>query len=313
MRLCAFAGEISSPQRTSCARRKHETVSGQNAYCLEGSGGQTSSLKSDIQPYEKIREYLLGKSTSEDSAFVEERLLADDEFYQQLLVVEDELVDQYLAGLLPGSEREPFENYFLASPQRRQKLRFTRNLKKYVSRAEAERAPLADHSSVVPVRADVPPAPSRPLKRFSFWSNPILSYSLAAAAVIVVALVGLVFWNSRSDTGKVLAVELVPGLTRGDETIKQIDMPADTGTVQLQLRAANISSYKTYRAILQTIAGSEISRPDNLRPDPASPDRIICPISATLLKPGDYSLKLSGLNQQGEYEDIARYYFRITQ
>jgi hypothetical protein len=258
-------------------------------------------LKSDIQPYQKIREYLLGKSSSEDSAFVEERLLGDDEFYQQLLVVEDELFDQYLAGSLPEADKGPFENYFLATPERREKLRFTRNLTKYVSRAGADVAP--------PVAVEVTPTP----KRFSFWPNPIVAYSLAAAAVVVVALVGLTTfrsWNAPPHTSKTLAVELMPGLTRGDEGIKQINVTTDTATVELQLRAPNISTYQTYRAILQTIAGNEISRQDNLS---ASNDRVICPIPATLLKPGDYSLKLSGLNEQKEYEDIARYNFRVTQ
>jgi hypothetical protein len=270
-------------------------------------------LKPDTQPYQQIREYLLGKSSSEDSALVEEQLLADEEFYQQLLVVEDELVDQYLAGLLPDPEKGPFENYFLAAPERREKLRFTRNLKRYVSRAEADRAPVADYTKVVSARNVSPALP--PPKRFSFWPNPILSYSLAAAAVVIVALAGIMIFklqNAPPHTGKALAVELVPGLSRGDTEIKQIAVPADTATLQLQLRGSNFSDYQTYHAILQTADGSEVSRQENLRPDPGSRDRIICPISATLLKPGDYSLKLRGLNQQNDYDDVARYYFRIT-
>lgn len=250
-------------------------------------------MKSDIQPYERIREYLLGKASSEDSAFVEERLLGDDEFYQQLLVVEDELFDQYLGGSLPEADKEPFETYFLAAPERREKLRFTRNLKKYVKRA----AP--------PVVVEMKPP--------SFWSRPVVTYSLAAAVVLVVALVGLTtiqIMNAPPHAGKTLAVELVPGLSRGDEGVKQISVSTDTATVELQLRAPNISGYQTYRAILQTAGGNEISRQDNLS---ASTDRVIYPVSATLLKPGDYSLKLSGLNQQKEYEDIARYNFRVTQ
>jgi hypothetical protein len=267
-------------------------------------------LKPDIQPYQQIREYLLGKSSSEDSALVEEQLLADEEFYQQLLVVEDELVDQYLAGSLPEPEKGPFENYFLAAPERREKLRFTRNLKKYV-RAEAVRAPVADYTKVISAR-NVSPAPPPPKR---FWSNPILAYSLAAAAVVLVALAGITIFrmqNAPPQTGKALAVELVPGLSRGDKEVKQIAVPADTATVQLQLRGSNFSDYQTYRAILETADGSEVSRQENLRLDPGSRDRIICPVSATLLKPGDYSLKLGGLNPQNDYDDVARYYFRVT-
>lgn len=273
-------------------------------------------MKPDIQPHEGIREYLLGQSTSEDSVRVEERLWEDDDVYQELLIVEDELVDQYLAGLLTNEERESFENHFAASPDRREKLRFARNLKKYVSRVEADRASVADDPHIVSDR-NAAPVPVRPRKKLWIWPNPnpIPSYALAAAVVIAVALAGIMIfrpWNAPPHTGKALAVELVPGLSRGEGGIEQITVPADTETVQLQLRASNISAYQTYRAILQTADGREISRYDDLKPDPASSDRIICPIPAALLKPGNYSLKLSGLTQQGEYEDIARYYLRVN-
>ena len=268
-------------------------------------------MKSDIQPHQQIREYLLGQSASEDSARFEERLWTDEGVYQELLIVEDELVDQYLAGLLTEEERKSFENHFAASAERREKLRFARNLKKYVSRVGADRASVAEYVS----DRNVVPLPVPPLKRGWFWSNPIASYSLAAAVIVAVALVGITIfrpWNGPPHTGKALAVELVPGLSRGEGEIKQITVPADIETVQFQLRAANISAYQTYRATLQTADGREISRYDDLRPDPASTDRINCSIPAALLKPDNYSLKLSGIDQQGESDDVARYYFRVN-
>jgi len=271
-------------------------------------------LKPDTRAYEAIREYLLGNSTSENSAFVEERLLADDDFYQELLLGEDELVEEYLTGLLGDPERESFENYFLSTPERREKLRFTRNLKKYVSRAKASPASLANDPNIVPERHGSP-ARLLPPKRIWPWSNPILSYSLAAAAVVAMTVAGLTIfraWNASRHPVKALSVELVPGLSRDGEGIQQVTLPTDTTTLQLQLRVPNLPAYQTYRAILQAADGRDISRQDDLRLDHGSGDRIICPISAALLEPGNYSLKLSGLAQRSEYEDIARYYFRVT-
>jgi hypothetical protein len=267
-------------------------------------------LKPDIA-YEAIREYLLGNATSENSAFVEEQLLADDDFYQELLIGEDELVEQYLTGLLTDAERESFENYFLSTPERREKLRFTRNLKKYVSRAKASPESVVDHPNTIQ------PSPSRllPRRRVWPWSNPILSYSLAATAVIALSVAGVMMFrtgNAPLHPGKTLSVELVPGLSRDGAGIRQVTVPADTETLQLQLRVPNVPAYQTYRAILQAADGRDISRQENLRRDPASTDRLICPISAALLEPGNYSLKLSGLVQQSEYEDIARYYFHLA-
>lgn len=271
-------------------------------------------MKSNIQQHQSLREYQLGQAASEDAARIEERLLTDDEFYQELLIVEDELVDQYLAGQLTQSERESFETYFLATPERREKLRFARNLKKYVSRNQ----PAQSHASDVDFASESNGSAARalPKQRFWPWSNPIVSYSLTAAIVLVVTLTTvLIVRNLNSQpkgTGKVLIVELAPGLTRGDQETKQITVPADTSNVQLQLRLSNVGAYQSYRAILQTADGREVSSQDGLHPDPASNDRMTCSLPANLLTPTDYSLKLSGLNQQGEYEDVARYYFRVT-
>ena len=274
-------------------------------------------MKPDIQPHEEIREYLLGRFASEDAAIVEERLLTDEAFYQELLILEDELVDQYLAGELTDSDKRSFEGHFLIPLERREKLRFARNLQKYVSRARAENSARAA-SAVEPESTMTPVSPVVPKKTFwpPTWKSPILSYSLAAAAVLVVAFAALVIVKESntppSGAANVLAVELVPGQSRGEGEIKQFTVTADTNTVQLQLRIPKDVAYQTYRAVLQTTDGREISRQDRLRLDPTSSGRVNCPIPANLLKPSEYDLKLSGINQQGEYEDIARYYFRVT-
>jgi hypothetical protein len=275
-------------------------------------------LKSDTQSNEAIRDYLLGLTASGDAAQVEERLLTDDKFYQELLIVEDELVDEYVADQLTDSEIQSFESHFLNTSERREKLRFARNLKKYVARAVAETA-----AGTAAMQSGSEPPPVRALptpQKATIWSwlgtRPIVSYSLAAAAVLVLAFATVLIVRnlkpSQPGTGEVLAVELMPGLSRGDEGTKEIAIPPDIGTVQLQLRISNISGYQIYRGLLQTNDGSEISRQDNLQRDPASNDRITYQIPASLLRSGNYNLKLSALNQQGGYEDVGRYSFRVS-
>lgn len=273
-------------------------------------------MKLNIQPRENIREYLLGRCTPEDAAHVEDRLLTDGEFYQELLILEDELFDQYLAGQLTDSERESFDKYFLATSERGEKLRFSRNLKKYVSRAVADRTERAFDIALAP-NPDAAVSPRNFLrKRFLSWSNPLLATSLATATVFAFAFtIVLIVRNLNAgpnSPGGVLAVELAPGLTRGDEGIKKIPLTPVTTTLVLQLRIPNKLPYQTYRAILQNSGGREISHQDNLRRDPTANDRITCPVPANLLTPGDYNLKLSGLNMQSEYEDVARYSFGVS-
>lgn len=63
--------------------------------------------------------YLLGELPEEEQLRLEERFFTDDEYYQQLLALEDELLYDYAAGGLSSEQRVKFEQRFLSSPQAR--------------------------------------------------------------------------------------------------------------------------------------------------------------------------------------------------
>src|SRR2546423_14996289 len=88
-----------------------------------------------------IRSYLLGGLSSEERTRFEERLLADDAYFQQLLCVEEDLIDDYLAGKLTAQERAQFDAGFLNAPERRQDLRFAKAFKQYVAASAVKRRP----------------------------------------------------------------------------------------------------------------------------------------------------------------------------
>src|SRR6185295_4049567 len=48
-----------------------------------------------------------------------------------------ELIDRYVEGSLSKTERERFENFFLCSPGRKEKLRFARTLHAYDEKSQA--------------------------------------------------------------------------------------------------------------------------------------------------------------------------------
>lgn len=78
------------------------------------------------------RKYLLGEL--EDKAEmrrIEEKILLDETFAEQLSIAEDELIDDYLDGTLVGRERERFVKFFSHSPRIKEKLRLIGNLRKY--------------------------------------------------------------------------------------------------------------------------------------------------------------------------------------
>lgn len=80
-----------------------------------------------------IREYLLGQLSGEQQQWVEERLISDRDFFEQVTIIEDELIDDYIGGSLPKVERERFLHHFLSTPQQRQRLRSAMILRQHVS------------------------------------------------------------------------------------------------------------------------------------------------------------------------------------
>lgn len=88
-----------------------------------------------------IVEFLLGGLTPEERERLEEQAFTDDAVHEQLEATADDLIHAYLAGALPATDRRRFEVYFLASPRRRERLRFLQQLVVAVGRV-ANREPV---------------------------------------------------------------------------------------------------------------------------------------------------------------------------
>jgi hypothetical protein len=277
-------------------------------------------LQLDYKEQQSLRKYLLGSLPPGEIAALEERLLTDGVFYDELLMVEDELIDQYLSGEQSPAERESFEAHFALTPERQQKVRFARALKKYLSRTdelEAQDVVIAEPSFSRPVSAADPDKNRRSFLPF-LPRNPVLAYSLAATFILVI---GLVSWTAVNrlknpgsrEAGKVLAVALTPGLSRSADggEIKKISISPGTDTIELQLELAK-AEYATYRAEVLRSDRTTVTVIEGLKPVTASTKTsITVPLSASLFKRDDYSVKLAGKRADGVYEDLASYVFRV--
>lgn len=141
---------------------------------------------------ERLRRYLLGQVGGEAREEIEQDLLVKDELFEELLVVEDEIIDAYLCGELKGDERAHFEQHFLTTPERQDKLRFGRAFNRHLSE-KAQRAGV--------IAASTRPAGARG------WTQPLFSspWRVAVLAVIFVGIVigawRLWFHNPEVDNG----------------------------------------------------------------------------------------------------------------
>lgn len=82
-----------------------------------------------------IRLYLLGGASADQQQQVEEKLLRDDEYIEQAQIIEDELVDNYVFGALSEDELRGFEDHFLTTSRRRQKLSLAEGIRNYAPAA----------------------------------------------------------------------------------------------------------------------------------------------------------------------------------
>jgi len=274
-------------------------------------------LQLDYKEQESLRKYLLGNLQPGEIASLEERLLTDSVFYDELLMVEDELIDQYLSGEQSGAERESFEAHFALAPERRQKLRFARALKKYLNRTNEAEA--RDVVIAKPALSKTVSAAESQRSLFPFLPrNPIVAYSLAATFVLVVGLLSWTVLNrlrnpGSGETGQVLAVVLTPGLSRSLDSpqIKKISIPPETQTLELQLELAK-AEYATYRAEVLRSDQTMVATIEGLKPATAGAKAsITVSLSATKFKRDDYSVKLAGKRADGVYEEVSGYVFRV--
>jgi hypothetical protein len=135
-------------------------------------------MKLDAKSEPLIRRYILAAVTEEEREQVETRLMADDDFFEQINLAEDELVDQYLDDELSLADRRRFEQSFACTADRQQKLRFARALRAYTAKNAAQHA----------FDGPVPRVPWwRKAADFFDLPRPVLAYSLAAALVVLAA------------------------------------------------------------------------------------------------------------------------------
>src|ERR1700755_1490119 len=69
---------------------------------------------------DSIRQYLMGELSEEGREQVERRLLSEDDYFEELLIAEEELADDFVGERLDDAESAKFSRRFLSVPELRQ-------------------------------------------------------------------------------------------------------------------------------------------------------------------------------------------------
>jgi hypothetical protein len=85
----------------------------------------------------RLVRYLLGRMSEPERAEIEEQLLVEDGFEDDMLATAEDLLQGYLQDALPAEDRRAVETHLLASPYQRRRLEFMQDLLSAAGRAAA--------------------------------------------------------------------------------------------------------------------------------------------------------------------------------
>ena len=256
-----------------------------------------------------MQSYLLGTLEEDRRTQFEERILAEPGIYEELLIAEDELIDQYVAGDLSELERQRFESHFLITAERQANLRFGQQLQRcvnfHIAVNEQEKDPIPTQQPAVD-------------HSFSLLRTPIRRWSALAFVAAILACIGVIlvgwFGSKREVEGvPVLTVTLQPGSgISGISGTQRVNVPPKGVEVKLELELTR-ATFRNYKSELFR-ENKSLQVSDELKIE-AKGEQHVVPFTITgeMLSPGDYQIKLSGVLDSGADEFIDNYSFRVIE
>lgn len=292
---------------------------------------------------ETIRRFLLGCLSATEQPSFEQRLLTDDALEARVRLAELDLADDYAFERLSTSDRQSFEQRFLSTPDRQQKLQVSKVLRDRFS----ARPPAGPESSAFAERLRYLFRLDRTTWRFAFGVLILLILIGTAFLVIKEPRIAHRITNKirprsspapgapreaghgsntsvpehqtspspmpvhdqTAESPVSVSVALTPSVSPWTSEMTAINLPkSDEDLVRLQL-AIKPDQSGPYQAELLTIEGSSVFSADLLKPRDSGAI-IDCDVPAGLLKTGDYQIKLNRVDG-GSKESVASYYFRV--
>jgi hypothetical protein len=300
-----------------------------------------------------LRSYLLGLASAEEQKRVEQRLLTDSDYCDELERVEECLTDEYVRGEIQGIEKEQFDRHFLKSAEHREGLEFARLLERHFS------------ERYIALKPFPPPAPK--------WRRAIEIALLSAAIALIAACVLLfrqvsnlhagaarleqqrvaaderaqslarqlaeqghliatlkqelatqekVFATTRmgqmaglSGASEITGFSLSPGLDRTGAKVRRVIIPPQAQVLRLELKLEGVR-YRHYRAQVETVEGDVVWTAGDLIGRPAGDSRrraIALLLPVAVITHSEYLIKVAGIPQSGAAESVGTYYLNVAQ
>ena len=242
----------------------------------------------------RIRRYLLGELSDGDRETIEQEILANEDVFDEILIAEEELADEYVAGTLSQEKRADFEEHFLATPDRQQNLRFARALNRYIA-TEQNRGSITG-----------------PVSPWIFTTQTWIRRAAGAVAIVAVAVAALWFLLPRSQTPRTFAaltLNISPNTREAGVPSTRVPFPLYVDGLKISLLLPNpLPPAVRYRAELLSDKGGSKS----LETAGQDGQSILLVIPTSELSRGRYAINLFAIQANGTAQRInGSYYFTV--
>lgn len=283
----------------------------------------------------RMTRYLLGELSPEEMLQVENEYFRDEECFESIQALEDQLLRDFVRDEMDGNLRRRFEARYRSSPELLEKIEFAR-------------AVLSGLNVLAGERRGVMAAPTKQgwlsLREFFRFRLSVFQYATASLALFGIAL-GYVEWarstrlelaiaqlqqeksslaQQKSSLDRALSERpkvpplvasfiLAPGMSRDQGGANVLFVPSGLGEVRLKLPLPQSIKYSGYRLVLQKSPSVQVSSED--LPSDALVDSgkaLMFRVPSVSLRPGQYVLFVKGRSERGEYEDVQYYAFAVA-
>jgi hypothetical protein len=269
-----------------------------------------------------LREFLLGKVDDEERQRIESLFLTDSQTRERVLVLEQDLIEDYLEDSLTEEEKERFVLRYAQTEEQRRTLRITNSIKNWAMTQARSSQPAA---ATVPVRSGL-------------WArlrqNPV--FAIPIVVMIVIAIVLAIVWlNSRREQRKHVAIEqelaelnspaslheVLPQTisldlravsVRGVESQPQVKIDSEIRFIELHLPWLQQERYSMYQAELRRVGDDESFTISNIAAGSADGYTIRIRVAAYMLSRGQYQIHLSGIASDKSLSPPEEYSFLVS-
>jgi len=239
----------------------------------------------------RIRDYLLGHLSDDELEKIEERLITEDELFDELEISKSELIEEYCAGELSRDEHDWFEQHYLASSEGRR-----------------------THAIAVALNALNCPVPApRKLTWFERLRDFLMAHrwavAAAASALVLIIVIGRSIYPPTPPTSYAFALNnTISNRSAGEARYFKVPLSADIGELRITLQLPEgVTRGTDYRVVLDDRGETR-----NLNTASHDANAVLVLIPTASLHEGLYALQLYAVKPDGTEELIpGEYLFEL--